>query len=181
MPTRNLVTRTRLSLLPLALATTAGFLLLPTCKCSAPDTFPRKGTCTPVQAWSSNAQCVDVILESDLQWFQGYTIESGVPTRDFCRPFFNSPGPARDSSCTKPNAYKKVACKTLGIREGASCFICDGASGDERQHHLRAFLDDCSLGLSIKAVNVELSQSMCDATAAPLCGTKPKAKTDGQE
>jgi hypothetical protein len=120
-------------------------------------------------------------LESDLQWFEGYTIESGVPTREFCRSFFNASGPARDKSCSKPTAFKKMACTGLGVRDGASCFVCDGKSDDERHHHLRAFLDDCSLGLSIKAVNVELSGSMCDTKLSSLCGASPKFRPDGKE
>lgn len=179
MSTRAPGRGTKISFLPLVL--TIGVVFLPTCKCSDPDTFPRKSTCTPEQSWSSNAKCVDVMLESDLQWFQGYTIESGIPAHDFCRAFFDSRGSARDMSCRKPNAYRKVACRSLGVRDGASCFVCDGRNDDERHHHLRAFLGDCSLGLSINAVNVELSQSMCDVTTSSLCGANPKNKTSSDE
>lgn len=183
MLTRVLGRLTRASLLPVVIM----MVVLPTCKCSPPSTSPPKSTthprstCTPEQAWSSNAKCVDVALESDLQWFQGYTIESGVPTREFCRSFFDWTGSARDNSCTNPNAYKKVACRSLGIRDSASCFVCGGRNEDDHHYHLRAFPRDCSLGLSINAVNIELNQSMCDVTTSPLCNAPKKTKKDDLE
>lgn len=141
-----------------------------------PESFPRQESCQPTLDWASRATCSATTREEGLQYFEGYEVEAGVPTRDFCRSFLDSPGKGRRKACRQPADFEKVACGKWGIREEASCFVCSERRKDQSISHLRAFADDCSLGLSIHSIEAGLHPSMCPVKASPLCVARPRKK-----
>lgn len=167
-PMRLLSRKTTARLLPVLL-TMGSAVHLSACKCGATTSTPRRASCTPTQDWASKAQCAEVTIASDIQWFEGYTLEAGVPRHTFCRSFLDSSGKAKNKSCGGTSSYQRVPCTDFGIRGDVSCFACSQRSEDEQHQHLRAFAPDCSLGLTVDTINTAIGPSACDATLSALC------------
>jgi hypothetical protein len=136
--------------------------------CKEKPEFPRDSPCEPTKPWVGKGNCVDVTLESSLQYFSGYTAEAGKPSKEFCQSFV-SEKPKRTATCGNPSGYGKVPCRPLGVRGDATCFVCSERAGDESHSHLRAFSADCLQGVTIDTTEIDLTPPMCMMTGSALC------------